>query len=353
MSDEFPELNGVRVKDEYAKLSAAEKKRVKEVFTELSDDDSDDFVAGSGPDSDDEDVDDETDEIPKTVGAAAGSVFRAPAQATASAAAASPAFRIVHARTMSPEDEGGLTGGFGTHCVAARDVARGECVLFEAPLAAVHAKSQLAENLPDDTNEWQLVSSLLAQGVRWGGGRGGGGSGGGGDEEGVAYAVSPALDGEGGGGVLADATAALLAERHDVPPELAKHTYRVVCSNAFALESLALRVSYGAAFFPQAARFNHSCDPSCLSVRVGDHMAVWAVCDVAAGLELTHSYLAPHLLLLPEARRAELLNFRCRCRRCAEERAAPPGRAAASERLLFPPGYATTAGGRTATRGKA
>ena len=78
------------------------------------------------------------------------------------------------------------------------------------------------------------------------------------------------------------------------------------------------RLHYGAGFFRAAAYLNHSCDPSCLSLRLGGNMVVFAARDVAAGEELTHSYLPSHQLLLPRAARRPLLFFDCRCPRCAK-----------------------------------
>ena len=46
-------------------------------------------------------------------------------------------------------------------------------------------------------------------------------------------------------------------------------------------------------------------------------MAIFAARDVAAGEELTHSYLPSHQLLLPSAARRPLLTFDCACPRCA------------------------------------
>ena len=100
--------------------------------------------------------------------------------------------------------------------------------------------------------------------------------------------------------------------------------HRAVCANAFALEATCTHLHYGAGFFRAAAYMNHSCDPSCLSLRLGGNMAVFAARDVAAGEELTHSYLPSHHLLLPRAARQPLLFFDCSCLRCARSLAADP-----------------------------
>jgi hypothetical protein len=92
--------------------------------------------------------------------------------------------------------------------------------------------------------------------------------------------------------------------------------HAVVCANAFALEAMCTRLNYGAGFFAAAAYMNHSCDPNCLSLRLGGNMAVFAARDVHPGEELTHSYLPSHQLLLPRRARRSHLFFDCRCVRC-------------------------------------
>ena len=114
--------------------------------------------------------------------------------------------------------------------------------------------------------------------------------------------VAESLAREIGGGVTAEDVAAVHA---------------AVCANAFALEAMCTRLNYGAGFFRAAAYVNHSCDPNCLSLRLGGNMAIFAARDVAAGEELTHSYLPSHQLLLPSAARRPLLTFDCACPRCA------------------------------------
>jgi len=103
----------------------------------------------------------------------------------------------------------------------------------------------------------------------------------------------------------------------DVTAEDVAAVHAAVCANAFALEAMCTRLNYGAGFFRAAAYVNHSCDPNCLSLRLGGNMAIFAARDVAAGEELTHSYLPSHQLLLPSAARRPLLTFDCACPRCA------------------------------------
>ena len=103
----------------------------------------------------------------------------------------------------------------------------------------------------------------------------------------------------------------------DVTAEDVVAVHAAVCANAFALEAMCTRLNYGAGFFRAAAYVNHSCDPNCLSLRLGGNMAIFAARDVAAGEELTHSYLPSHQLLLPSAARRPLLTFDCACPRCA------------------------------------
>ena len=75
----------------------------------------------------------------------------------------------------------------------------------------------------------------------------------------------------------------------------------------------------GAACYPQASMFNHSCAPNCVVTYSGAGvMRVRVACDVTAGAELTHCYVD---LCAPTVERAERLRqqygFSCTCRRCA------------------------------------
>lgn len=82
----------------------------------------------------------------------------------------------------------------------------------------------------------------------------------------------------------------------NLTPESLSVLYRVVCGNAFALQTPLFGVEYGAAFFKAAARINHSCNPNCLSIRLGGNMAVFACQAITPGDEITHSYELPHVL---------------------------------------------------------
>jgi hypothetical protein len=73
--------------------------------------------------------------------------------------------------------------------------------------------------------------------------------------------------------------------------------FRAVANNAFALDTFVLRIKYAAAFYELAAYFNHSCDPNCLSLRMGGNMAIFAARDIKKGEEMCHSYVPVHLLL--------------------------------------------------------
>ena len=75
----------------------------------------------------------------------------------------------------------------------------------------------------------------------------------------------------------------------------------------------------GAACYPHASMFNHSCAPNCVVTYSGAGvMRVRVASDVAAGAELTHCYID---LCAPTVERAERLRqqygFLCTCRRCA------------------------------------
>lgn len=113
-----------------------------------------------------------------------------------------------------------------------------------------------------------------------------------------------------------------------VDMELAEAVYRAVCGNAFALETTMFRVGFGAAFFKDAARLNHSCDANGTSLRLGGCMVVYAVRDISPGEEITHSYLAPLLLVQNKAARESHLHFACQCARCHAETPAVSARLA-------------------------
>ena len=297
--------------------------------------------------------------------------------------------------------------------VATRSIARGECVVFEAPVAAVKAGEPVASDVlaaafcgdairrdgllggvnssdgkgspPRGGSQVEIPSmgAIIGEhaharadddvangGVRcatpglfpWGGGAGGGGGGGsktrrrttefaGGRvpnewllthqllEARATLCANAGDDGgepgsmrEWAGEYASRAPASDAAERRrdeevaaalareiggDVTAEDVAAVHAAVCANAFALEAMCTRLNYGAGFFRAAAYVNHSCDPNCLSLRLGGNMAIFAARDVAAGEELTHSYLPSHQLLLPSAARRPLLTFDCACPRCA------------------------------------
>ncbi|WIA19949.1 hypothetical protein OEZ85_005832 [Tetradesmus obliquus] len=105
--------------------------------------------------------------------------------------------------------------------------------------------------------------------------------------------------------------------------------------NAFAddYEDLAAAAVRGAAMphshvglWPQFALFNHSCLPNSVHYLVGHAMVVRAVEDVAAGEELTVSYLGREEFAPAGARQAvlqERYGFACGCARCQLESQAP------------------------------
>jgi len=133
-----------------------------------------------------------------------------------------------------------------------------------------------------------------------------------------------------------------LSDAHGTDDDIPQLFYETVRHNAFGLETPLLGVEYGAAWYETSCRLNHSCAPNCVSVRLGGNMAIFASRDIHTGEELTHSYLPPRLLLLPEAARAAHLHFApCECDRCTRARgSSEPLRDAAA--TLFPPGHAAT-----------
>lgn len=214
----------------------------------------------------------------------------------------------------------------GTHCVANRAIRAGEHLLSEAPLVTTSPDAQLASGLPSSEPEWQLVHALLAMGRRaqWAGLFASG-----------EPADSPAADSD---------VVSWLCDAHAAAAPDVQAVYAAVSNNAFALETPLLGVSYGAAFYETAARFNHSCAPNCLSIRCGGNFFLVAAADIPTGEELTHSYLPLHALFLSRQNRTPMLHFgpACRCQRCASEPAVPPLAHAA---LGFPPGHASTSDG--------
>lgn len=241
--------------------------------------------------------------------------------------AAPPALKVLEA-----------VGWRGSHCVATRDLPSRSLVLLEAPL--VTTRDDVPPGLPSEEVEWILVHALLTAGKRqsWAKSYLGDAS-----EEGGSAIPPPDHDA---------ALVAWLCQTHDgLRGREAEVTalYSAVTRHAFGLETPLLAIEYGAAFYEQACRLNHSCDPNCLSMRLGGNMAIFTCKDVGAGEELTHSYLPARLLLLPLRTRSAHLNFRCRCERCAAEPPEPPPATSAAG---FPPGHATTASGADLARFK-
>ena len=211
----------------------------------------------------------------------------------------------------------------GVHAVARRRLLPGDVVLIEPPL--VSTRTEVAPGLPGDAPEWALVHALLTLGKRrlWA----------------SRFATLAEADSEKDDDDTA--VVAWLRRMHGVSGRELDTLFQAVRSNAFGLETPLLGVEYGAALFPSAARFNHDCRPNCISVRISGNMAIF--CGeraIAAGEELTHSYLPAHVLAQPRSRRAAQLHFACGCARCsagAPERddELDPGAATAVARFLL------------------
>ena len=78
------------------------------------------------------------------------------------------------------------------------------------------------------------------------------------------------------------------------------------------------------ALFLGVARFNHSCDPSALNDADSAVARVRALRDLADGEEVTLSYVPVGWDLAARAAALRGYGFRCRCARCARERACDP-----------------------------
>jgi hypothetical protein len=78
------------------------------------------------------------------------------------------------------------------------------------------------------------------------------------------------------------------------------------------------------ALFLGVARFNHSCDPSALNDADRAVARVRALRDLADGEEVTMSYVPVGWDLAARAAALRGYGFRCRCARCARERACDP-----------------------------
>ena len=87
------------------------------------------------------------------------------------------------------------------------------------------------------------------------------------------------------------------------------------------------RELYGRALFRHSSQISHACAPNCFSFSDWDEAAkkftrvVRSIRSIAAGEELTVSYLSEGILLQPRAQRqAELrhnFGFTCLCSRCS------------------------------------
>eukprot|EP00051_Salpingoeca_urceolata_P009569 m.115973 g.115973 ORF g.115973 m.115973 type:complete len:383 (-) comp16362_c0_seq3:138-1286(-) len=141
----------------------------------------------------------------------------------------------------------------------------------------------------------------------------------------------------------------MLATAFDVSQREVAEIKACVDCNAFSLTSLVLGLDYGAALYRRAAAFNHSCDPNCMSLRMGGNMAIFAARDIARGEELRHSYLPAQLLMRPKRMRGSLLHFDCVCKRCNTE---TPEATASLADLSFPPKHAATENGKFVTEFK-
>ena len=240
----------------------------------------------------------------------------------------------------------------GHHAVALRDIRSGELVWFEAPVVSVQPGDHAAclatgTTTPQQSFEWLLTIRLLELGWRADAAR-----------EYVAHQISPdeETDEDGPYAAVCEHMAAssmtspsihststaspgtstppvVTASTSSIPTPIpilsfarpmvtvndVRTIYHIVVNNALALETPLLRINYGAAFYREASFFNHSCEPTCLSLRIGGNIAIYAIADVQAGEELTHSYMpAPHLLRSAEDR-APFLQFECDCPRCGRE----------------------------------
>lgn len=78
---------------------------------------------------------------------------------------------------------------------------------------------------------------------------------------------------------------------------------------------------FGYALYPSASFFNHACRPNVDKVRVGREMRFLAAADIAAGTELTISYLGDraHDDVRARQRALQSWGFSCLCALCREE----------------------------------
>ena len=201
----------------------------------------------------------------------------------------------------------------GKHLLLTRSVPAGTLLLFEAPLVAYQTgqepascmESEWRGLLPADgagaLDEFILAHQLLAAGKRG------------------AWCDAYAATAEIPGGAESAAAVEALSASFGVEPGEAARVVRAVASNAFSLDTCLTRIKFGAALFAQAAYLNHSCDPNCVSRRMGGNMAVFALRDLAEGEEATHSYVPLEVLATPRGVRAQHLFFPCQCTRCTRQ----------------------------------
>ena len=188
-------------------------------------------------------------------------------------------------------------------------------------------RTEVAPDFPSVDVEWHLVAALLTHGItrEWA-------------DRYCSDVCTPT------GIRTEEEVAQWLCRQYDVSVEVVVLLHRVVRSNAFGLESTLLGVEYGAVFYETACKFNHSCDPNCLSIRIAGNMAIFTCTTIRAGTELRHSYLPARLLVLPRTFRASHLHFACACPRCAKEQR-EQSTATSLDAMGFPPGHANTAEG--------
>jgi hypothetical protein len=226
-----------------------------------------------------------------------------------------------------------------------------ELLLFEAPLALCKPDFKFDGAFPSSGDEvrdqaWGLTHQLLAAGRR-------------GEWARQEYVVEAK-----GAEVESPAAVTWLAAKFSCSAEDVLDVFRAVGNNAFSLDTAVMRIKYGAAFFAQAAYLNHSCDPNCVSRRMGalpravsavragrigaaralrlthapragGNMAVYSLKPgLEPGTEVTHSYIATELLAAPVETRAVRPPTCTRAR--ARARALPRPRPHAAPRA--PPG---------------
>ena len=87
--------------------------------------------------------------------------------------------------------------------------------------------------------------------------------------------------------------------------------------NQFSILDDSSRTAVGAGCYPRAAMLNHSCAPNCVLTYDGASVQIRTLREVAAGEELTHSYV--NLCCATSTRREKLrvgYGFECVCERC-------------------------------------